>query len=113
MASRPGLVEEILKTCGQPSQVPRRPKGEDLVVLQRALTSSLCPPRLALLRFNRAKDRVHSYDVNFFAALNHLVESRYLVLLIESRTPIKALIPRARLSSFDSKLHVVELTGRS
>lgn len=111
-ASRSGLVEEILKTCGLPSLVPKRPKGEDLVVLQRTLSSSPHPPRLALLRFDRVKDRADSYDVNFFAALNYLVESRHLVLLIESRTPVKALIPQDRLSSFDSKLHVVELTGR-
>lgn len=111
-ASRPGLVEEILKTCGLPSLVPKRPKGEDLVVLQRTLASNAHAPRLALLRFDRVQDRADAYDVNFFAALNHLVESRHLVLLIESRTPVKALIPQDRLSSFDSKLHVVELTGR-
>lgn len=111
-ALRSGLVEEILKTCGLPSLVPRRPKGEDLVVLQRVLAASPHPPRLALLRFDRVKDRADTYDVNFFAALNHLVEYRHLVLLIESRSPVKALIPQDRLSSFDIKLHVVELTGR-
>jgi hypothetical protein len=110
-ARRSGLVEEILKTCGLPTPVPEKPKDKDLAVLQQVL-SSRTSSRLALTRFDRVKDRV-SYDVNFFAALNHLIESRHLVLLVESRNPVKALLPQDRLSSFDSKLHVVELKGRA
>ena len=112
-ALRPGLVEEILKTCGHPTPVPERPKNRDLALLQRVLSSrppQSPPSKLALIRFDRVQDRA-SYDVNFFAALNHLVESRHLVLLVQSRNPLKALLPQDRLSSFDTKLQTVELAG--
>lgn len=53
------------------------------------------------------------YDVNLFSALRHLVmESRKLVLLIQSRQPFASLLPRGHpLSEID--VRTVEIKGRT
>jgi hypothetical protein len=49
------------------------------------------------------------YDTNLFAALRFMVmERRYLVLLVQSRTPFSALLPRGHPLS-DIHLETVEL----
>src|SRR5512135_1734298 len=107
-ASRPGLVGAILRACGVTSPVPDKPN--DLVELGRVLTSHHTA-RVALIHFDWAAHRPE-YELDLFAALRYLtMESRKLVLLIQSRTPFTALLPHDHpLSSIDLK--TVELRGQ-
>jgi hypothetical protein len=106
-ASRAGLVAEILKVCGMVIRVPEPPN--DLGMLDRAL-SSRGLSRVALLHFDHSRDR--NYGIDLFAALRYLImESRKLVLLIQSRQPFIELLPHDHpLSTIDIK--TVELRGR-
>ena len=106
-ASRRGLVSEILQACGSPADVP--PEPEDLVLLDRVLSARRMS-RLALLHFDLAQYR-DGYGIDLFAALRYfLMDSRKLVLLVQSRTPFAALLPRENpLSAIDIK--TVELRG--
>lgn len=106
-ASRRRLVAEILKACGTPAEVPKEP--EDLGVLHDRL-SDLPGTRLCLRRFDRVADR--DYGLDFFSALKYLVmDSRKLVLLLESRAPLISLLPANNsLTKLQAKL--VELKGR-
>jgi hypothetical protein len=107
-ASRRGLIAEIVRALGMPADVP--PEPEDLVELDRLL-SARRRSRLALTHFDLALHRP-AYDVNFFAALRYLVmDSRQLVLLVQSRRPFAALLPAGHpLSEID--LQTVVLRGR-
>jgi TIR domain len=112
-ASRKALVEEILRACGAPGPVPNEPN--DLVVLDRALKSrDVC--RLAMIHFDMVRFRP-SYDVNLFALLRHLIiDSRKLVLLIQSREFFANLLPAGHtLNPFDDVpfIKTVELNGRA
>lgn len=105
-ASRPGLVELMVRSLGGSGAVPGMP--DDLKFLSRFLDGK-ARARLALIHFERAKHR--NYDVDLFSALRYEMEARRLVLLIESREPIGALVPREHpLSSLGATL--VELQGR-
>lgn len=108
-ASRRALVEELLKACGVNQPVPAPP--DDLVVLDRALSASPTPSRVALLHGDRMADRA-DYDINLFDALRYLImDARKLVLLVQSRRPFAQLVPHDHpLSAIDLK--TVELTGR-
>jgi hypothetical protein len=110
MASRKGLVEEILRTCGAPLTVPDEPN--DLKVLNRTL-SNRGVTRLAMIRFDLVRFRP-SYDVNLFAALRHLIaDSCKLILLIESREIFTNLLPANHpLSAIEALFKTVELNGR-
>jgi hypothetical protein len=82
--SRRGLVAEILKACGAPASVP--PEPEDLPILHRTLSERRLS-RLVIEHFDLVSVR-HHYGVDLFAALRYLMmESRRLVLLVQSRAP--------------------------
>jgi len=103
-ASRRGLVSEILTVSGVASAPPAEP--EDLVFLDQAL-SSLPRSRVALLHFDRVRSR--SYGPDFWKALRFLVmDSKRLVLLLESRAPVGSIIPAEQLDS-PIELQTVEL----
>lgn len=105
-ATRPGLVEAILKTCDVTLTVPDAPK--DLAVLDRAISERTLS-RIALLHLDHVPNRP-DYGIDLFSALRYLAESRKLVLLAQSRTPLSALLPQNHpLSSFIP--NVVELNG--
>jgi len=107
-ASRRGLVAEILKVCCSPAQVPA--DDEDLVVLNRILNERNLS-RLAIERFDLVVGR-KSYGVDLFAALRNLIQTTHkLIVLIQSRKPFSALLPKDHpLSPLDLK--TVELKGR-
>ncbi len=108
-ASRRGLVEEILHACGVVKKVPKEP--EDLVELGRFLIGRDLT-RLALLHFDPAAGR-GSYGFDLFAALRyHLMESRKLVLLIQSSQMFAELIPRDNPLSHIPMV-TVELRGKA
>jgi hypothetical protein len=107
--SRRGLVGAILDTCGSPTVVPDMPN--DLAELKRVLMSRRVA-RVALAHFDRVSHRTQDYGLDLFVALRHLVmDSRKLVLLIQSRAPFATLLPQDHpLSSLDLK--TVELKER-
>jgi len=96
---RRGLIAAMLGALGATAVVPQAP--EDLPELGRVL-GSLDRSRLALSHFDLAPHRP-DYDANLFAALRFVImEKRQLVLLIQSRTPFAALLPRGHpLSEID------------
>ena len=72
--------------------IPSEPPGQDLVELNRQL-SGRQQSRLTLKNFHFVVDRPY-HDSNLFAALRYLVmESRKLVLLVQSRIPLAQLLP--------------------
>jgi TIR domain-containing protein len=107
-ASRRGLAAEILRAFGMTAPVP--PEPEDLAELDRFL-SARQQGRLALTHFDLAAHRP-AYGIDLFAALRYLVmDSRQLVLLVQSRRPFATLLPEGHpLSAIDLK--TVELRGR-
>lgn len=107
-ASRRGLATEILRALGMTAPVP--PEPEDLGVLDRLLAERR-RSLLALTHFDLAANRP-AYGVDLFSALRYLVmESRQLVLLVQSRKPFASLLPADHpLSTIN--LQTVELRGR-
>lgn len=106
--SRPGLVSEILRACGAPTNVPGEP--EDLVVLDRVLRGREMS-RVGLIHFDMVQHRPN-YEVNLFAALRNLMMTeRKLVLLVQSRAPFEVLLPANHPISFVD-VKTVELRGR-
>ena len=106
-ASRRGLVGEMLRSLGAAARVP--PEPEDLAELDRILEQrdrSL----LGLTHFDLVAHR--NFGVDLFAAMRyHTMESRKLVLLVQSHNPFAALLPQQHpLSTIDIK--TVELRGR-
>ena len=105
--SRPHLVAAILTACGHNATGKGEP--DDLEELQTRIGSSN-GAMLALRHFDRVLDPDRKYGDAFFWALNHLVETRKLCLLIESRASLSALVPRAlQGSSLVTNLQTVEL----
>jgi hypothetical protein len=89
--SRRGLVASIVSAFGSAEAVPDPP--EDLPQLARVLGKQ-GKLRLAIEHFDLVPFRPE-YDANLFAALRYLVmDTRQLVLLIQSRVPFNALLPR-------------------
>jgi hypothetical protein len=108
-AARPGLVGAIVRASGaQVVAIPDKPS--DLVELGRVLTNRRLT-RVALMHFDCVAHRP-DYETDLFIALRYLtMESKKLVLLIQSRTPFATLLPRNHpLSSIDLK--TIELNGR-
>lgn len=106
-ASRRGLVIEILRALGMAGHVP--PEPDDLGELERRLATR-DRSRLALTHFDMAAQR--TYGVDFFAALRYMVmDSRQLVLLVQSRQPFMTLAPAGHPLS-EMPLQIVELRGR-
>jgi hypothetical protein len=107
-ASRRGLVSEILRAFGMTTPIPAEP--EDLAELDRFL-STRSRSLLALTHFDLATNRP-AYGVDLFAALRYLVmDSRKLVLLVQSRRPFATLLPAGHPLS-EIALQAVELRSR-
>lgn len=106
-ARRRGLIAEILHGLGHRLDLPDEP--DDLAELDRLICAG---PRatVGLLHFDIVSKRPH-YGADLFGALRYLMmDARKLVLLVESRTPFDALLPRDHpLSEIDIK--TVELRG--
>lgn len=112
--TRRALVAKVLKECGMPTAVPD--DGEELVLLKRTLATRALT-RLAFLHFDLVEYHRH-YDVPFFAGLrnmimDHVLEgtARKLAVLIQSRKPFAALLPRDHPLS-EIQVTTVELRGR-
>ena len=106
--SRRGLLATIAKALGVRVALPDKPRDlADFKTLLEARSST----RVALTHFDLAPHRRY-YDVDLFAALRFLMmERRKLTLLVQSRTPFAALLPRDHpLSDIDIK--TVELRAR-
>jgi hypothetical protein len=106
---RRGLIAEMLSALtGAAVPVPCEP--DDLAEFDRVLAARpfSC---LAIRHFDLVAHRPH-YGVDLFSTLrHHLMETRRLVLLVHSRQPLAALLPRDHpLSTID--LQTVELRGR-
>ncbi len=107
--SRRGLVSAILLACGHHAAVSSEP--DDLAELQARIGNS-AGAMIELRHFDRVKDPDRHYGDAFFWAINHLVETRKLSLLIESRETLAALVPPAlKQSSVVSVTKTVELRG--
>jgi hypothetical protein len=107
-ASRRGLVAEILRAFRVAAVVPAEP--EDLAELDRFLSARPLS-RLALTHFDLAGSRA-AYGVDLFAALRYLaMESRKLVLLVQSRQPFATLLPAGHPLS-EVSLQAVRLKAR-
>jgi hypothetical protein len=99
--SRRGLIASIVCAFGATNDVPDPP--EDLPFLSRMLGAS-GRLRLVLQHFDLVSFR-QEYDVNLFASIRYLVmDTRQLVLLVQSRAPFQSLVPRGHpLSVIDLK----------
>jgi hypothetical protein len=107
--SRRGLVGAILNTCGVLAAVPDVPN--DLAELKRVLKSRLVT-RVALVHFHHVTHRIPIYGSDLFVALRYLVkDARTLILLIQSRIPFAALLPKDHPLS-PINLKTVELKER-
>ena len=105
--SRRGLLAAMAKALGGRAPLPIAP--DDLAGF-KSLLENLAPSKLILTHFDLASHRAY-YDVDLFSTLRYLImEMRKLTLLIQSRTPFGALLPRDHpLSDMDIK--TVELRG--
>jgi hypothetical protein len=94
-ATRPGLVNMVLKAIGQEQPVPDKP--HDLRALDEALDRAhgiaKGPPKLALTHFDMAAPRLGEYGIDLFAAIRSLVEERRVVLLVQSHRAFVQLLP--------------------
>jgi hypothetical protein len=106
-ASRRGLIAEILQRLGRRVEVPAAP--DDLAELDRVIGAG-DGALVCLMHFDQVAVRPQ-YGHDLFAALRYLMmDARKLVLLVESRMPFAALLPRGHpLSEMDIK--TVELRG--
>jgi hypothetical protein len=106
--TRQSLVQLILDQFGYSGSVPAR---GDLVEFSRVLTMKKESCRLALLHFDYAPRR-KDYEHDFFASVRNLVmDSRKLVLLVQSHADFASLLPGNHpMSTMDIK--TVELLSR-
>lgn len=110
VTTRKALVEEILAQCGTHTIISKK-TGEDLVTLGRVISEKTSPLRLIMKHFHEVMHRKY-YDVELFSALRYLImESRKLVLLIQSRMPFAEILPHDHPLSSVTNLKVVELRG--
>lgn len=108
--TRRGLVTEILKAANCITPVPDEP--EDLVTLSNILKTLKKKIILAIEHFDLIISRSYGKDVNFFAALRHLiVDTNKLVLLAQSRKPFYTLLPQDHPLS-PIVIKTVELIGK-
>lgn len=106
--SRRGLLAAIAKALGERVSLPVEPK--DLADF-KALLAARSKTRIVLTHFDLATRRRY-YDVDLFAALRFfMMDMRKLTLLVQSRAPFAALLPKDHpLSDIDIK--TVELRAR-
>lgn len=106
--SRRGLLVAIAKALGE--RVSLSDKPQDLADF-KALLAARSKTRIVLTHFDLATRRRY-YDVDLFAALRFfMMDMRKLTLLVQSRAPFAALLPKDHpLSDIDIK--TVELRAR-
>lgn len=106
--SREGLLQSIADAIGTRTKLPAKP--HDLAAFG-GLFKNRPPIHLCLHHFDLAAHRDY-YDMDLFSSLRYLtMETRQLVLLVESRTAFGALLPADHpLSAMDFK--TVELRGK-
>lgn len=106
--SRRGLLATMVKALGERVSLPD--ESRDLADF-KALLEARSTTRVALTHFDLVPYRRY-YDVDLFAGLRFLMmEMRKLTLLVQSRTPFAALLPKDHpLSDIDIK--TVELRAR-
>jgi hypothetical protein len=108
--SRKALVEEILRTCGTPTAIPD--DKTDLATLHHVLSNRPVVSRLAMVHFDIVPFRPY-YDVDLFATLRNLMmDSRKVILLIESHEFFANLLPKVHPLSSIVTIKTVELNGR-
>lgn len=89
---REGLLNSILSRLGARERVRHRPN--DLADFTRILSTYAAPVHIVIGHFDLAPQR-KGYGADFFSAFRWLtMETRKVVLLIQSRTPFAALLPR-------------------
>jgi hypothetical protein len=100
--TRHGLLNRILERLGAREAVRHAPN--DLADFERILATMPKPSRIAICNFDLAPHR-KSYGLDLYASLRWMItHTRQLVLLVQSRTPFNALLPRDNpLSKIDIK----------
>jgi hypothetical protein len=100
--TRHGLLNRILERLGSRENVRKAPN--DLGDFERILNDMPKPSRIAVCSFDLAPHR-RSYGLDLYASLRWMIaNTRQIVLLVESRTPFNALLPRDNpLSKIDLK----------
>jgi hypothetical protein len=107
-ASLQGLVRQILLALGSPADVPRAAQSVEALNGLKAIPGTLL---LALMHFDNVRARRKTYGLDLFFTLRHLTsDERKLVLLVESRTPFKELLPKDHPLS-GLHLDTIELRG--
>jgi hypothetical protein len=88
--SRNGLISEILRVTGRSRAVP--PPPDDLPELARAFADGR-RSYVAFANFRRVAERKH-YGMDLFSSLRFMVmHARQLILLVQTRQPVAALLP--------------------
>jgi len=106
-ATLDGLVRSILQASGDVTPVPRSKRAVEAL---GALKSRPGKVFLALTHFDNVRAREKTYGQEPFFALCDLLESRKLVLLAESRTSIRDLLPPDHaVSGLGARLQQVEI----
>ena len=100
--TRHGLLKRILERLGARENVRKAPN--DLADFERILGTMPKPSRIAVCNFDLAPHR-RSYGLDLYASLRWMItHTRQIILLVESRTPFNALLPRDNpLSKIDIK----------
>jgi len=108
--SRRGLVQAMLTATGTPGiVVPDEPN--DLAELGRIIESRKST-RIALTHFDLVANRSQYNAIDLFSAIRYwLMDSRKLVLLVQSRSPFNTLVPSDHPLS-PIVLKIVELKGK-
>ena len=100
--TRHGLLNLILEKLGARENVRKAPN--DLADFARIFGAMPTPSRIAVCNFDLAPHR-RSYGLDLYASLRWMIaHTRQIILLVESRTPFNALLPRDNpLSKIDIK----------
>jgi TIR domain len=101
-STRHGLLNRILERLGARETVRQAPN--DLADFERIFTTMPKPSKVSICNFDLAPHRKR-YGLDLYASLRWMIaNTRQLVLLVQSRTPFNALLPRDNpLSKIDIK----------
>jgi len=103
------FLAAIAKAAGAPSLIP---PGEDGLAEFGRILENRPVSRIGILRFENT-EALSGYKTDFFIALrNWIMESRRLVLLVQSHKPFSLLVPKDHIL-WKITIDVVELRGRS
>lgn len=110
MEKRHNLLSEMLgRTAGTITP------ADDLLKFHQTVTQQPSKSRVVLRHFDRVQSRPDAYGIDLFSVWRHLMgETRKLVLLFQSRSPLLDLIPQElQESPVFTSLETVELKGRA